>query len=58
MNIKSRKDKLQKLIKDAEQDAKIKKIAEDVNDATDPTDYSEKVFDKLLDAISIPGLED
>jgi len=60
MNKKARKEALTNLLKQAEQDALIKKVAEDtdVNEATDASSYSDKVFEKLLSEIKIEGLED
>lgn len=60
MNKQSRKAALEKLVKQAEQEALIKKVAEDndINNATDANDYSERVFQKLLAEIKIDGLED
>lgn len=60
MNKKERANKLKNLAKKAEQETLIKKIAQDsdVNDAVDTADYSEKVFEKLLNSIKIEGLED
>jgi hypothetical protein len=60
MNKKARKEALGKLVKQAEQDALIKKVAEDtdVNNATSASSYSEKVFEKLLNEITIEGLEE
>ena len=60
MNKKARKAALEKLVKQAEQDALIKKVAEDtdVNNAASASSYSEKVFEKLLNEIKIEGLED
>jgi hypothetical protein len=60
MNKQSRKATLEKLVKQAEQEALIKKVAEDkdVNSAADASDYSERVFQKLLAEIKIDGLED
>lgn len=60
MNKKSRKEVLNKINKQAEQEALIKKVAEDtdVNSATDADNYSERVFQKLLSEIKIEGLED
>lgn len=60
MNKQARKSALEKLLKQAEQEALIKKVAEDsdVNDAADANSYSEKVFQKLLNEIKIDGLED
>ncbi len=60
MNKQARKPALEKIIKKAEQDALIKKVAEDsdVNSAEDATSYSERVFQKLLAEIKIDGLED
>ena len=60
MNKKARKTALEKLVKQAEQEALIKKVAEDadINNATDASSYSDKVFEKLLNEIKIEGLED
>lgn len=58
MNKTDRKNKLKELLKKAEQEALPAKIAQDINNAVDAADYSEKVFDKLLDSIKIEGLED
>ena len=60
MNKKARKNALEQLVKQAEQEALIKKVAEDadVNNATDAASYSEMVFQKLLNEIKIEGLED
>jgi len=59
MNIKSRKQKLEKLNKQAAQEAMIKKVAEESDVlAADSSDFSEKVFAKLLESIKIEGLED
>jgi hypothetical protein len=57
---KSRKKVFNTLIKQAEQKALLKKIAEDpdVNNAADATEYSNQVFEKLLNEIKIDGLED
>jgi hypothetical protein len=60
MNKKSRQELFNKLIKQAEQELLLKKIAEDndLNNATDSASYSEQLFDKLLSEIKIDGLED
>lgn len=60
MNKESRKNRIKKILKQAEQDTILKKIAEDsdVNAAADADNYSEKVFQKLLNDIKIEGLED
>lgn len=60
MNKKARQAALAKIIKQAEQDTLIKKIAgdADINNAGDAESYSEKVFQKLLSEIKIDGLED
>lgn len=60
MNKTERKNKLKNLAKQAEQETLIKKVAQDddINNAADAADYSEKVFDKLLESIKIEGLED
>lgn len=60
MNKKARQAALKNIIKQAEQDALIKKIAEDsdINSADDANNYSERVFQKLLSEIKIDGLED
>lgn len=59
MNIKSRKQKLAQLTKQAEQETLIKKAAEEADlQAADSADYSERLFAKLLDSIKIDGLED
>ena len=60
MNKKARKVALEKIVKQAEHEALIKKVAgdTDINNATDATSYSEKVFQKLLAEIKIDGLED
>lgn len=54
-----RKQALQELAKKAEHDAMLKKIAQEADEqAADAADYSEKLFDKLLQSIKIEGLED
>lgn len=60
MNIKSRKQQLEKIAKQAQQDAIVKKAAEEADlQAADSGDYSDKVFDNLLESIlNGPGLED
>lgn len=60
MNKKARQIALAKITKQAEQNALIKKIAEDadINSASDANSYSERVFQKLLAEIKIDGLED
>jgi hypothetical protein len=62
MNIKSRKDKLQKVAKQIEAEklhALVKQAAEETDlQAADSSDYSEKLFAKLLESIKIDGLED
>lgn len=60
MNKKARKAALEKITKQAEREALIKKVAEDadINSADDATSYSERVFQKLLSEIKIDGLED
>ena len=60
MNKKSRKETFKTLIKDAEHKALLQKIAQDtdLNSATDASDYSDKLFEKLLNSIKIDGLED
>ncbi len=60
MNKQSRKAALEKITKQAEREALIKKVAEDadVNSAADAESFSEKVFQKLLSEIKIEGLED
>lgn len=60
MNKNDRKNKLKELLKKAEHEALPAKIAQDqdINDAVDAADYSDKVFNKLLDSIKIEGLED
>jgi hypothetical protein len=59
MSIKNRKQQLEKLSKQAEQDALVKQAAEEADQqAADSTDYSEKIFAKLLQSIKIEGLED
>ena len=66
MSIKSRKNSLQKIIKEAKQNKSaeqlntlVKQAAEEVDQqAADSSDYSEKLFAKLLDSIKIEGLED
>lgn len=60
MNKKARQAALAKITKQAEQEALIKKVAEDsdVNSAADAESFSEKVFQKLLSEIKIEGLED
>jgi hypothetical protein len=60
MNKKSRKSALEKIAKQAEHEALIKKVAEDndINAAADAESYSENVFQSLLNEIKIEGLED
>ena len=65
MSIKSRKEKLKKVLekstkKEADQfNALIKKAAERSDQqAADSADFSEKLFDDLLESIKIDGLED
>lgn len=65
MSIKSRKEKLKKVLeksakKEADQfSALIKKAAERSDQqSADSADFSEKLFDDLLESIKIEGLED
>jgi hypothetical protein len=59
MNSKSRKNELEKLVKQAEQAALLKKVADEASQqTTDSTAYSDKIFTNLLDSIKIEGLED
>lgn len=60
MNKKLREEFFKKMNKRGEQDALIKKVAEDVdlNAAEDADAYSDKVFNALLNDIKIDGLED
>lgn len=59
MSLKSRKKILNNINKLAEQEVLIKKIAQESDQqSTDATDYSENIFNKLLENIKIEGLED
>lgn len=60
MNKNKRKNNLKSLAKKAEQESLIKKISQDndLNEANDAVNYSETVFNKLLESIKIEGLED
>lgn len=59
MSFKSRKQLLEKLAKQSQQDTLVKQAAEEADlQAADSADYSEKVFAKLLESIKIEGLED
>ena len=52
--------RIELLKKIAEQEKLMKKIAEDtdLNNAADAEDYSDKLFNKLLESVKINGLED
>lgn len=59
MSLKSRKKILNNINKLAEQEALIKKIAQESDQqSADAMDYSENIFNKLLENIKIEGLED
>ena len=59
MTNKPRKQFFEQLSKKAEQEALIKKAAAEADQqAADSSDYSEKLFAKLLESIKIDGLED
>lgn len=56
---RSRKQIFQELSKKAEQEALLKKTAQEADEqSADAEDFSEKLFNKLLNSIKIEGLED
>lgn len=56
---RTRKQIFQELSKKAEQEALLKKVAQEADEqSADSADFSEKLFNKLLDSIKIEGLED
>jgi hypothetical protein len=59
MNKKARKEALAKIQKQAAQEALLKKVAEDtdINNATDASDYADKVLEKILTEVIGEGLE-
>lgn len=56
---RTRKQIFQELSKKAEQEALLKKVAQEADEqSADSADFSEKLFNKLLDSIKIEGLEE
>jgi len=58
-NSKQRQAALKSILKEAKIDETCKKIAQDVNLATEnPEEYAHKVFETLLNNLDIEGLDD